>query len=433
MDIENLAFLFFLLFCSIFFIFTYVCTKLLNLKTRRFHFIGGQKMKKRKKSWAFILSWQQIRLYSIFIVLCLLVAFVFYSISKTFQIQINQSSSYIASFFAQYDKNKLIFLLEQENRYYGKLLDKDKEEMHISSFLLEMATGINLRNPSSFLMSELPGFRLFDVQVVIDDGESNFSNISNEPIPDLAEIETKDDEKQAEEDSVLEKQEKEQEHPQEQPQNLEELVYIYHTHNRESFKNSKDKMSENTTNYSKTNNITLVGSRVGEALQKHGIGAKVDLTDLAGQVIERNLNYAKSYDVSRETVQKYLKSNKQIAYIFDIHRDAIKRDLTTIEINGKNYARIVFVIGGENKNYKKNLQLATELHEALNKKYKGISRNIVIKSGAGVNGIYNQDLSPNALTVEIGGVDNSLDEFYRTAEVFAEVFSDYYKKGLVSE
>ena len=52
----------------------------------------------------------------------------------------------------------------------------------------------------------------------------------------------------------------------------------------------------------------------------------------------------------------------------------------------------------------------------------------MIKSGAGVNGVYNQDLSPNALTVEIGGVENQLEEFYRTVQVFAEVFASYYKE-----
>lgn len=375
---------------------------------------------RRKKAWALILSWRYIRFVGILLIVCLLIAFVCYSVSKTFHIQINQSSSYMGSFFAQYDKHKLIFLLERENLYYGEALDKDREEMQMGPFFLEMAMGINLSNPSSLLISELPGFRLFDVRVVIDDGESNFSNISNEPIPDLEEIEGKDE-------RVIEKQEREE---QKEPQKLTERVYIYHTHNRESFQSDK---RNNDTSYSKTNNITLVGKRVGSALQKNGVGTKVDATDFSGQVIERKLNYAKSYDVSREYVQKYLKENKQIEYVFDIHRDAIKRDLTTIKINGKSYARIVFVIGGENKNYKKNLQLATELHHALNKKYKGISRNIVIKSGAGVNGVYNQDLSPNALTIEIGGVDNHLQEFYRTADVFAKVFTDYDKKELQSK
>ncbi|GAE91129.1 stage II sporulation protein P [Gracilibacillus boraciitolerans JCM 21714] len=46
--------------------------------------------------------------------------------------------------------------------------------------------------------------------------------------------------------------------------------------------------------------------------------------------------------------------------------------------------------------------------------------------GAGRNGVYNQDVSNNALTIEFGGVDNTMEELYNTSEVFAEIFSEYY-------
>ncbi len=47
-------------------------------------------------------------------------------------------------------------------------------------------------------------------------------------------------------------------------------------------------------------------------------------------------------------------------------------------------------------------------------------------AGAGRNGVYNQDVSENALTIEMGGVDNTMEQLYNTTEVFAEVFSEYY-------
>ena len=400
----------------------------------------GREVMQKRKTWAVLVSWQRIKIFGGIVVLCLLFALFFYTVTKTFQIQIHQSSSYIRDFFEQYEQNEWIFLSEQENHYFGKALDKDRETIHLGHLFLELAAGLNLRNPTSFLISEIPGFRMFDVHIVVDDGKTNFANISIEPNPKIEEIadvkepeiwkdhfEEKTPDEQIETKQQSESQSKDQSESltkKENPELINKPIYIYHTHNRESFRASDGKSSD----YSKTNNITLVGEKLGAALEKQGIGTKVDKTDFGGQLIQRNLEYWQSYDVSRQTVQKYLKSNQAVEYIFDIHRDAIKRDLTTIQINGKNYARIVFVIGAENKNYKKNLQLAQKLHQLLNKKYEGISRNIVIKSGAGVNGVYNQDLSPNALTVEIGGVENQLEEFYRTVQVFAEVFASYYKE-----
>lgn len=379
---------------------------------------------RRKKSWALLISWRKLCLFLMGVFLLFLMHFFLYGFTKTFQQQIYQSSSYLRSFFQQYEGKPLIFLLEQENLYYGQALDK--ESFQFGQFLLELSMSINLKNPSSFLLAELPGFRLFDVQLMVDDGESSFFNISNEPIPDREEIERKD-ESESFEIPKEEKSEKISSKPKEESASsastLKKIVYIYHTHNRETFHQSDDEVK-----YSKINNITRVGQRLGQALEEYGIGVDVDTTDISGKVIQKNLNYAASYDVSREVVKKHLQKEKETKFIFDIHRDAIQRDLTTIKIGEKNYARIAFVIGGENKNYKKNLRLATELHERLNKRYEGISRNIVVKKGKGVNGVYNQDLSENALTIEFGGVGNHLYEFYRTAEVFAEVLADYIQE-----
>jgi len=44
----------------------------------------------------------------------------------------------------------------------------------------------------------------------------------------------------------------------------------------------------------------------------------------------------------------------------------------------------------------------------------------------GRSGEYNQSLSPNALTVEIGGIENTREESERTARLLARVFFEYY-------
>ena len=46
------------------------------------------------------------------------------------------------------------------------------------------------------------------------------------------------------------------------------------------------------------------------------------------------------------------------------------------------------------------------------------------KGGSGVNGIYNQDFSPNTLLIELGGQYNSINEVNNTVLVLAEVLKE---------
>ena len=101
--------------------------------------------------------------------------------------------------------------------------------------------------------------------------------------------------------------------------------------------------------------------------------------------------------------------------------------MTTKTINGTDYAKSLFVIGTGHADFGKNLKLAEKLHYMIEKKYEGLSRGVFEKERDNRNnGIYNQDLAENTLLIEIGGVDNTLDELYRTVDVLAEIISDYY-------
>ena len=44
--------------------------------------------------------------------------------------------------------------------------------------------------------------------------------------------------------------------------------------------------------------------------------------------------------------------------------------------------------------------------------------------------VFNQDISPRAILVELGGVDNTLEEINNTLEVFAKVLSEYINEEL---
>ena len=81
-----------------------------------------------------------------------------------------------------------------------------------------------------------------------------------------------------------------------------------------------------------------------------------------------------------------------------------------------------------NKNWKKNEAFANQLQEALDKKYPGIAKGIYGKTTANGNGEYNQSIAADSVLIEVGGVDNTLQESYRTVDALADVISDLYWK-----
>jgi stage II sporulation protein P len=57
----------------------------------------------------------------------------------------------------------------------------------------------------------------------------------------------------------------------------------------------------------------------------------------------------------------------------------------------------------------------------INKKYTGLSRGIYVRNDV----IFNQDISDKAILIELGGVDNTLEEINNTLEVFSKIFSEF--------
>ena len=203
----------------------------------------------------------------------------------------------------------------------------------------------------------------------------------------------------------------------------EPVVYIYHSHNIESFIPEIPAQQV----YSDTKNVTLVGKELSRALKELQIPSIHDETDIAGILKQRGLHFPDSYKVSRENLQKVLAENDSIRMVFDIHRDSTKRRESTIEIKGREYARIKFVVSKTSGNYKTNKRFGTQLHEQLEKLYPGLSIG-VIEKGINPQNTYNQELHNNSVLLEVGGVENTLEETYRTIDVFAQVL-----KGILEE
>jgi stage II sporulation protein P len=208
----------------------------------------------------------------------------------------------------------------------------------------------------------------------------------------------------------------------------EPLVLIYQTHNQESFY-SETNTNEPDKAWHDTNNITLVGGRLSQALKERNINAIHDKSDVMETMKQRGLTFAESYEVSREVVKKAIENNSSIKMAIDIHRDSNIRKYTTINLKGTDYARIVFVVSSSSENYEENKELADNLHSKIEELYPGLSRGIVVKSSSNNNEqrTYNQDLLNSSLILEVGGVENTLEEEYRTVNVFAAVVADFLK------
>ncbi len=205
-----------------------------------------------------------------------------------------------------------------------------------------------------------------------------------------------------------------------------EVVYIYHSHSRESFLPYLKDAVKPEEAYHSVANITLVGKMLGRAMKQRGLGTKVDTTDIVEVLDAKNLDYTSSYNVSRELVQSALNDNRKLEYFLDIHRDSLRKENTTTEINGAKFARLLFVVGTGHEGFEKNLKFAKDLHAILETQYPTLSKGVIQKSSSQGNGVYNQDLSPNSIIIEIGGVDNTVEELHQSTEALAEVVSDYY-------
>ena len=199
-------------------------------------------------------------------------------------------------------------------------------------------------------------------------------------------------------------------------------VFIYHTHNTESF---TPLLNIDDPRYALDNkkNITLVGNKLAESLEEKNINTLHNKSNIQQILEKRDLGYADSYLVTKDIIKKTLNENKDIKLIMDIHRDSKKRYETTVEINDESVSRINFVVSHISSKYEENRYIAELFHNKLEEKYPGISGGIYTMGQERKN-TYNQDLFKNSLLLEIGGPENTLEEEYRSVEILSEVIDD---------
>ena len=197
----------------------------------------------------------------------------------------------------------------------------------------------------------------------------------------------------------------------------EPLVLIVHTHTTEAYMpegalyyNSDGEIARSD---SELENMIAVGREFARVLNENGINA-IHCT------VFHDESYRSSYQRSAETIKKYLAEYPSIKYVFDLHRDSLMRSNEELisaatSIDGENCAQIMPVVSAGFEGFEDNLTFALKLRRILNYQYTNLSRPVCLRES-----IYNQDLAPISVLLEIGTSGNSLSEAKRAATLTAE-------------
>ena len=193
------------------------------------------------------------------------------------------------------------------------------------------------------------------------------------------------------------------------------LVGIYQTHTSESFVPSA---GVTHAPGGQRGLIVDVGEALVKRLSTYNIGS------VQSNKIHDYPSFMKAYSASESTVKTMLSENPSLQMIFDIHRDAEKRENTTTIINGVQVARMMIVVAtGQpdlvQPHWQSNHAFAKLIDAKMNQRYPGVSRGIRMDDWR-----YNQQLHSRALLIEVGCQENTKEEAERGIELFGDIVAE---------
>ena len=205
--------------------------------------------------------------------------------------------------------------------------------------------------------------------------------------------------------------------------NKEPIIYIYNSHQNEEYKAST------FAEYDVRPSVMMADYILEEVFQKNNYPTIVEEKKISEVLSSNNWKYTYSYRASRVFLEDVIVTHPSLKYFIDVHRDSLEHDRTYINIEGKDYARTIFLIGLENEEYEANLAFTEKINNKLNEKYPGLSKGIYKKGGPTVNGVYNQDFSNKTILIEIGGYESTTTEVLNSTLAFAECFLEVINEG----
>jgi stage II sporulation protein P len=302
-------------------------------------------------------------------------------------------------------------------------VDITESQFSIRDVLLQ-SVGINIDNPVKLMAREVAYFRTLNFlpeEKVVEKVGFSFnpfnleeSDIFRQSSQQLPQPEQSIDDKDSNEDSTLPNKVVNVYDPKLKVDlnTAKPQVLIYHTHTTESFEpNGRD-------NEDAAKNICSVGAELKNELEKnYGIAVIHDKT-------VHNSSYLKSYTRSRETLDGYLKKYGDFKLIIDMHRDGgVSKNSVTTKLNGKNAAKIMFVMSKGNPRLKQNQAVVDKLLDISKNLFPGFDRGIYYWNNK--TNHFNAERSNNAVLLEVGADNNTLDEAKESAKYLGRIIGEY--------
>lgn len=195
----------------------------------------------------------------------------------------------------------------------------------------------------------------------------------------------------------------------------EPLVYIYNTHDKETYVNP------NSSLYNIDCNVKTASYVLQDKLLEYNISSIVEERSPTSEVSKNNLEYRYTYQYSRTYLKEAIEKYPSIKIFIDLHRDGVSKEVSTATINGENYAKLMFFLGLGHEKSEQNKKLVKDLESIIKEKYPDILRSTFIRP----NDDYNQDLTPNSFLLEVGGNYNTIEEVYNSLDVLSYALSTY--------
>ncbi|NMB41436.1 MAG: stage II sporulation protein P [Firmicutes bacterium] len=193
----------------------------------------------------------------------------------------------------------------------------------------------------------------------------------------------------------------------EQKTPAKKVIAIYHTHNDECYV-----PTDGTDSKYGHGGIHQVGAALQKALEKKNIKA-IHSEDMHLPHDEG------AYRRSRDTALKLLQEDPDA--IFDVHRDAAPMEAYATKVDEDWVTKIQFVVGRENPTSVVTKEFAYDMKGLADDVYPGLIKGIFMGWG-----VYNQDLTPLNLLLEVGAHENTRGAAEKSMDYFADVVANYF-------
>jgi stage II sporulation protein P len=188
---------------------------------------------------------------------------------------------------------------------------------------------------------------------------------------------------------------------------IRKKIYIYNTHQSEKYADF---------------DVLNAALNLKNILADFNIEAIVEETNITEEVKKNNYTYSQSYRVTKSLMTNYL--NKDISLFIDLHRDSSAKNITTTTVDGVNFAKMMFVVGGKHESYMENYRVSDAINKILKNNNNQISRGLLLRKSSS----YNQELDPNVVLIELGGPENTKEEVLNTLHVLAKSIYEYLEE-----